>query len=210
MLSWIWPKGIIQHPLPEKTKYYNWQIECLPFNKMSAEKKDLLFYLIRSHFDFMKNTDYTPLKRQVLEYFKCHSSSPIISLHFEYFPTLNADIGTMTKKLLSCATSRTVTGHLNAKEIKVSYIDFLCVNGKDSCVKEKQLYTHYCKARTLGAPPIFLFRDKKIAILVPLTIYNIYAFPVKKYTTPNFDLPSNISCLVLSIVSVGKPSGTKA
>jgi hypothetical protein len=198
MLSWIWPKGIIQHSLPEKTKYYDCQIECSPFNKMSTEKKDLLFYLIRSHFDFMENTDYTPLKRQVLEYFKCHSSSPIISLHFEYFPTLNADMGTMNKKLLSCATSRTVTGHLNTKEIKVSYIDFLCANSKDSSVKEKQLYTHYCKARALGAPPIFLFRDKKIALIVPLTIYNIYAFPIKKYTTPNFNLPNNISCHLIT------------
>jgi hypothetical protein len=194
ILSWIWPKGIIQHSSPEKTRYYNHRIECSSFDQISAEKKDLFYHLIRSHFNNVKNTDYSPSRTQVLEYFKCHCSFPLISLHFEYFPGLN-NINSVNRKLISSSSSRTLSGHLNFTELKVSYIDFLCVNEKykDSGIKEIQLYTHYSKVREKGAPPIFLFRESKNPIVVPLTIFNIYAFHIKNYSNPNFDLPNNIS-----------------
>ncbi len=198
---WLWPPGIIQHKMPPKTKYYNWRIEFDTFANTSTEKKELFYFLIKTHYLNEKKAKYNPPKTGVLEYFKSHTNSCYLSLYFEYYPTPKASDIEFNKKLIACMTSRRLKGHIYNNELTVSYVDFLCVHSKKrkQGFAPKQIYTHYYKAREKNTSPIMMFkREGNVNFLTPLTVYYAYAFSTKIWNRANFQLPNNISCYLVT------------
>ena len=192
---WLWPPGLLQHGQPPKTKFYNWEIECDKFKHYSTEKKALFYFLIKNHFLYNKKAKYNPTQTAVLEYFKCHNTSSYLSLHYN----------NNNQKLISCMTSRPLFCHIEDQKLEVSYVDFLCVHKKHRKmgIAPKQIYTHYCKSRKLGAPPIFLFkREGDMNLMVPLTIYFAYVFSAHKWKTPNLNIPNNITCHLITTANI--------
>lgn len=192
---WLWPPGLLQHGQPPKTKYYHWAIECDTFKNSSTEKKALFYFLIKSHFLYQKKAKYNPPKTAVLDYFKCHDTSSYLSLHYD----------SINRKLISCMTSRPLYCHIEDRKLEVSYVDFLCVHKKHRKmgIAPKQIYTHYYKSRELGAAPIFLFkREGNVNLMVPLTVYYAYVFSTRKWTAPNFNLPNNITCHLITTANI--------
>ena len=194
---WIWPPGIIQHGLPPKTKYYNWRIEFDTFEKTSTEKKELFYFLIKTQYLNNIKAKYNPPRTGVLEYFKCHSTPTYLSLYFDYYPTPRDNKTEYNKKLIACMTSRRLTGHIYNKKLIVAYVDFLCIHStkRKQGYAAKQIYTHYYNHRRKNKNPIMMFkREGTVNFMTPITTYYAYAFSTKIWNKPNFQLPNNISC----------------
>ena len=194
---WLYPPGIIQHGLPPKNKYYNWRIEHDTFKNTSTEKKELFYFLIKTQYLNNKVAKYDPPRTGVLEYFKCHGAPTYLSLHFDYYPTVKDAKGQFNKKLISCMTSRRLRGHLYDKKLTVNYVDFLCVhsNKREQGYAAQQIYTHYYNSRQKDKNPIMMFkREGTVNFMTPITTYYAYAFSTKIWNKPNFQLPNNISC----------------
>lgn len=202
---WLYPPGIIQHQLPPKNKYYNWLIKCDKVENITLSEQEQLYFLIKTHYLRKETVQYNPSISAVLEYFKHHNTSPFISLQYQIKTLQNNTNITYEKRLIACMTSRRLIGKLVDKPINVSYVDFLCVHKKHrkSGKAPMQIYTHYHKSREKGADPIFLFkREGNVNFMVPVTIYNAYAFSITKWKTPNFNFPNNISCVQINTSNI--------
>lgn len=201
---WISPPGILQHDDPPKTKYFDPTIDCHTFQSLPTEKKDLLYYLVKNHYlTDGRRASYNPPKTAVLDYFLKHNDDAYITLNFENFsePDWRNKVTTSRKKLVSAMTSRTLECSIHGKSLQTSYVDFLCVHKskRKQGVAPRTIYTHYVKSRQLGAPAIFLFkREGDVNFMVPLTVYYAYAFPLKYWSKPNFQIPNTITCSLIN------------
>jgi len=161
LFYWIWPCGIIEHGQPPKTKFYNGKVVTKKFKDVSTEKKALFYTFIKSHFLNNKKEKYNPPKFAVLDYFNAHNSD-----------------NTATK-IVSAMTTRPLNAILNNNEVKVDYVDFLCVhkNDRKKGLAQKIIYSHYYNARKDSAGPVFLFkREGIINFIVPLTVHYFHTF----------------------------------
>jgi len=185
---WLFPIGIIQTNIPKKNKFYDKNIVCNTFNKISTEKKALLVPFIQRHYiSNNKNIKYFFDKEYILEHLKHQRTFSHISLQYDL----------IKYKLIGCLTSRLLCGHINKKKFFISYLDFLCIHEKyiKGDFGYKQILSHYIKSRENGAQPIFLFkRSKKLKLLVPLTTYKTFSFDANKLNKINRFLPVNICC----------------
>ena len=194
LFYWMWPCGIIQHGHPPITKFYDAKIVTQKFADVSTEKKNLFYTLIKSHFLANKKEKYNPPKYAVLDYFHAHNKNSHLSLQFELLHNKNTNV-------LSAMTSRPLNATLDDNEVKVDYVDFLCVHGKHrkKGLAQKIIYSHYRNARKDGSGPVFLFkREGIINFIVPLTVYNANVFSLKYLKHPNLDLPDNIICYLIN------------
>ncbi len=193
---WLFPVGIIQKDMPPITKFYDGNILTKSFKDISTEKKALLCWLVQSHFLNNKKTKYNPPKHAILDYFKAHNSNSFISLQLSnhFYKNNRANI-------ISAMTSRPLICHIYKHKIQVNYVDFLCVHKKHRKQgnAQKIIYSHYRDVRRMKSNPVFLFkREGHINFIVPLTIYNAYAFSLKHLKTPTFELPNNIVCQLIN------------
>jgi hypothetical protein len=196
LFYWIWPCGIIEHGKPHKTKFYDTKVLTSNFVDVSAEKKALFYTFIKSHFLNNKREIYNPPKFAVLDYFNGHNRISHLSLQFE-LSTKNPDV----TKIVSAMTSRPLNAILNNNEVKVDYVDFLCVHKEDrkKGLAQKIIYSHYYNARKCDGGPVFLFkREGIINFIVPLTVYNANVFSLKYLKHPNLELPNNIVCHLIN------------
>jgi hypothetical protein len=203
LFYWIWPCGIIEHGQPPKTKFYNGKVLTKKFKDVSTEKKALFYTFIKSHFLNNKKEKYNPPKFAVLDYFNAHNRISHLSLQFELLPTPNKGYlsDNTATKIVSAMTTRPLNAILNNNEVKVDYVDFLCVHKDDrkKGLAQKIIYSHYYNARKDGAGPVFLFkREGIINFIVPLTVYNAHVFPLKYLKHPNLELPNNIVCHLIN------------
>ena len=201
---WISPPGILQHDLPPKTKYFDLSIDCDTFAHTAAEKKDLLYYLVKNHYlAGDRGARYNPPKSGVLDYFEKHNYDSYITLNFELFPDVNYQDKShkIRNKLVSVMTSRTLECVLHGNKFNTSYVDFLCVHKakRKQGVAPRTIYTHYVKSREKGAHPVFLFkREGDVNFMVPLTAYHACAFSLKPWSNPNFNIPNTITCTLIT------------
>ena len=200
---WLFPPGIIQHASPPVTKYYDYKIFCDAYDNLSTEKKELFYSLLRAHFLYKRDVQYTPAKSDVLQYFAGHNDHSFISLCYEYFCEYQSKKKqyNYAKKVVACMSSRTLECIIDSKKFNTSYVDFLCVHKKyrKKGYAPKIIYTHYKKSRDAGAPVIFLFkREGNVNFMVPLTVYYAYTFSTKIWNRINMNLPNNITCRLIS------------
>ena len=196
---WLFPPGILQHGPPPLTKYYDPDIQCLTWSDLEVGDKDLFYYLISQHYlNTKEKTTYRPRKKQVMAYFEGQGDESYISLAFSTKDN---------RRLVGAMTSRTLLCKVHNHNIKVSYVDFLCVttSRRKQGMAPKIIYTHYRKSRRLGANPIFLFkREGTVNFMVPLAIYQAHAFScssIKTNTTrlnPSFRV-ERINCANIHI-----------
>ena len=203
LFYWIWPCGIIQHGQPPKTKFYNAKVITKKFQNFSTEKKALFYTLIKLHFLNDKKEKYNPPKYAVLDYFHAHNRNCHLSLQFELLPVPNKGRlpDKTTTKLISAMTTRPLNAILNGNDVKVDYVDFLCVHKsyRKKGLAQEIIYSHYYNSRKDNAGPVFLFkREGIINFIVPLTVYNAYVFPLKRLKHPNLELPNNIICHLIN------------
>ena len=190
--NWLFPKGIIQHTIPKNGKFYDLNIVCTTFKEATTLQKKQFLYFLQSNC-FLKNNSLSllPKKNEIYEYLKYQKNYSFLSLQYNGYD----------KKLVGILSSRLLSGHLNGNKIFISYMDNLCIH-KDYLKSDfgyKQIYSHYLKSRSLGAPPIFLFkRYKRLKSLVPFVSFNSYLLNINKLIKPNLNLPNTIICYLIT------------
>lgn len=182
---WLFQPGLIQNTLPSKTRYYDPLVITQKYQDFPAEKKELLYALVKNHFLNKDNVKYHPQKKDILNYFLSHDRDSFVSMKYKkiYKPYMGT-IQSPSKKLVSCMTSRPLDCYLNDIKKEVSYVDFLCVHGKERKQGNapKTIYTHYKNSRALGSEKIFLFkREGHVNFIIPLVIYNAFAFDINLF-----------------------------
>ena len=191
---WINPVGLLERKIPKKsTKYYDVTIETQKYTQLNTEKKELLFGLVKTNFLHNPIAQYQPTKKDIFNYFILHERACHISFNYIY--------QNRSKKLISCMTSRPLDCILYNRKVKVGYVDFLCVKkeNRKQGNAQKTIHSHYINARSMDSEKIFLFkREGSINFMVPLVVYNAYAFNIKKYDTINHNIPNNIMCTIIT------------
>ena len=192
---WMFPPGIIQENLPEKNKFYDFDIEFFNANNVPTKKKDLLVNFIQSHFLPNAAEYYNPTENAIMDNFKNHNGNSFISMKI------------YNNEILSCMTSKPLECQLDGNKILINYVDFLCVHSKHrkKNYAGKQIYTHYCHTRNKSNNIISLFkRENENTMIVPLTVYKNYLFKHDNWKLClNFNIPN------INIVFVNKTNMNK-
>ncbi len=192
---WMFPPGIIQETLPEKNKFYDFDIQFFNASNIPTEKKDLLVHFIRDHFLPNRNEFYNPSENAIMDNFKHHNDKSFISLKI------------YKNNILSCMASKPLECYLDGNKMIINYVDFLCVHTKHrkKNYAGKQIYTHYCHTRNKSNNIVSLFkRESNTNMIVPLTVYKNYLFQHDNWKlTLNFNFP-NINIVFISKTNMNK------
>ena len=196
---WLFPCGILYQSMPSnhRTKFYDQMIDTQRFSDCSAEKKALLYFLISSQYLRTKEALYQPTKSQVLNYFYGHLDASYLSLCYDNVLRNNR----LHKKVVGSMTTRPLIGYLHGHKLDIGYVDFLCVHKKyrKKGYAQKLIYSHYVNVRKQKSQTIYLFkREGAMNLIVPLCVYFAYTFSMKRLHKPNFKLPANVVCTLVS------------
>ena len=184
---WLVPPGIIQHNIPEKTKFFDPLIDVMRPHNISTEKKALIFSFLKMHYEYLKKIAYNPSKGSIITLLKGNS---YISLRYSSYK----------KNIIACLTSRPLECNIGNQTLTVSYFDYLCVHPKyrKKGAAAKLLYTHYQSTRALGNQPVFVFkRTGSCGINTPIALFKTYIVASKPYERVNLQLPNNISTHII-------------
>lgn len=180
---WFFPPGILQHTIPEITKFFDYAITYKKLNSLDAKERNLVLSFIKMNYHYDKKFKYDLKKSDIIDIFPGDSN---ITLHYNLIP----------KRLISCLTSRTLECSTELAKFNVLYFDLLCVhrNYRGRGFGAKQIYTHYLKSRKATDTAVFLYKSfGPCNIRVPITIFNTYTVLASSWNKPNLNLPRNIS-----------------
>ena len=167
LIYWVSPPGIIYHDIPERGKYFSYDIDFHTFDQMKDEQKNDFYDLISNHYLRNKHESYEPTKESIMPYFEKHNNISTITLYYK------------NKLLISSMTMRP----LKFNDSHLYYVDFLCVH-KDyrrKGIAPEIIYTHYVRNREEHPNKIFLFkREGELTSIVPLTSYETYCFNISR------------------------------
>lgn len=192
---WLYPHGVIQENLPEKNKFYDYDIEYYNVTDLPAEKKDLFTSFIKNNFLPHSSEHYNPPENAIMDTFINHNDKSFISLKM------------YNNQVLSCMGSKPLECYINRKKMLINYVDYLCVDNKHrkKNYAGKHIYTHYCHTRNRSNNVVSFFkREGKNTMIVPLTVYTNYLFKYDNWLlTFDFDLP-NINIIFINKTNMNK------
>lgn len=196
---------IIEGRLPRKNlRFYDFNAVTENFNNLSTKKKALLYYFIKTNYNEFK---YSTLKKQdFISYFSHDCECNLITYVIDYIPMINSlNEYVLTKKLLGCISQKKL--YIKSNNTNFAILNYNCINNSHKMKskfannyinKQNLLYTHCYNSRNLGNTDAFLFKSSPIKILTPFTIFYEYVFTTRYLITPNYNLPSNLSCVRIS------------
>ena len=203
---WINPPGIIEHKLPKINKFYD---QYSIFKKVSQltdlEKQDIV-QLIQQNYLRSRSCNFIPTYENIFGYFKNIEDNSFFG--YKYNTTYLQ--GTPHKKCVGVITGKPLLCYLDNQKLEVNYVDYLCVHKKHRKQKlaPKLIYSYYVTQRNATDNPIFLFkRESSNTMIVPLTVFNCYAFDISYRKHPKYNLiteitPDNIDFLYNSNINI--------
>ena len=189
---WFNPPGIIEHKLPKITKFYD---ASIPFKKISELKdsvKQDIVQLIQQNYLRSRSCDYVPDYDNIFGYFKNIEESSYIG--YKYITTYLQ--GIPHKKCIGVITGKPLLCYLDNQKLEINYVDYLCVHKKHRKQKiaPKLIYSYYLTQRNASENPIFLFkRESSNTMIVPLSVFNCYAFDITYRKQPKFNIITEIT-----------------
>ena len=208
---WFVNVGIISKELPSKNRYTNFKnIKTISYDILTEQNiKDFTLLVQLNYLRNNENT-FTPLKENIVPYFKGHNYKSFWSFYME--PEILLDTKTNTtinnEKIIAVITGRPLhitfynnAGYYNNNnkgELDVYYIDYLCVDKlhRKKNIAPQLIQTHEYNQSYLNRKIcVSLFkREEELTGIIPLTIYKTYCFNMRKWTNPK-ELASNIKVL---------------
>lgn len=194
---WLFPCGIYYktQPLCNK-KFFNTKLETFFYNDVSAKKKALLYYLLKTSYLKSSKFIFSLTKKQLFSFFEKSFHKNYLSLYYDLIPLPKSDGKILKqKRLISSATSRILIGNIHKNDIQVSFLDFICIHSKTKYRDfewNRTFYSHFYNSTKIGAPPIGLI--KKFGIIpyaVPATVFFAYYFDTKYLDILNLNIPNN-------------------
>jgi len=206
---YMFPPGIIDHELPEKNKYCNFNaIETLKYESVSELKMNKFVRFICANYLQNQGNCYEPTKNNIMPYFEGHNASSFFSFYYEdnLLVSLKKGTTTPTRKLVGIITTRPLTVVINSSKNRamfdVYYVDHLCVDKmhRKKGVAPQIIQTHHYNQRHHNRQIVVsLFkREDELTGIVPLCVYNSYGFEMHGWTKPIDLMPS------MALVECGK------
>lgn len=174
--TWLFPCGIINNSLPEKTKYYNVRnIVFKNVNQLSENEKSDIIYLIQHCYYKTSTIHYFPRKCNLFPYLTNNNGNTYISLYYK------------KKNIVGILTGRPLEVNLNNNNFLTYYADYLCLdnNYRKNNISPELIYTHYYN-QSHKEPTIITSLFKREHVLnsfVPLVEFNTYTFDINTWLT---------------------------
>ena len=194
--------GIINHQLPMKNKYTNFNdIETFEFAELPDFMISKIIYLINKNY-FKEQTNFFRLsKSNFVHYFKNHNFKSFISVYKK--KTILADLSNKSviedNNIISVITSRPLNVTINNTtdtdaNFACYYVDYLCVHKshRKSGIAPQMIQTHHYNQSHLNKTiSVSLFkREDELTGIIPICVYSTYGFSVEKWTKPEDLHPS--------------------
>jgi len=203
---YLFPPGIIRTAIPEKTRYFNPDIQFSEFGDTSNSIKSTFCAFIKRSYLQNGANKYAPSKQNIMPYFEGHASKCYLS---ELSSTENlVDAKTQRimqrPKMIASMTTRPMACELDGpsgerEAFMCNYVDYLCVDG-DNRGKElaaHAIYTHeYYNRRLPNIPVVSVFkREGETMGVVPICKYSMDGFSMRGWRTMP-PLPANVGKVV--------------
>lgn len=208
---YLFPPGIIYPTLPDKTKFYDPDIEHLPIDDPSSETNpDMMHQLarfIRTNYLQTPAVQFCPTVDNVAPYFSSHANKSYISVKWGTELIANAKTNKIIvrPKPISSMTTRPVVCEISKLEpFECNYVDYLCVADTDrgKGLAAHMIYTHaYHTRRKNNKVIVSLFkREDNLTGIVPMCVYDTIGFDMHrwKYIAP---MPPNMGSVVECVPS---------
>ena len=151
---YLFPPGIINPNLPEKTRYYRDDITFQAMNELTVTESEDFCRFIRNCYLQKEEIAYTPTNENIAAYFEGHNNKSYISIKYESEMLHNPKTNEVLerRKIASTMTTRPMFCELLFKNVsgkdilpfEMNYVDYLCV-GQDYRGKglaSDNIYTH--------------------------------------------------------------------
>ena len=142
----------------------------------------ILLNLYKNIIYLKKKTSIFLKKKNIIPYFTNHNQISYISFFYDT---------TLSKNLVGVITGRPLTVFLNKNKFQTYYIDYLCVNknNRNKGIAPQLIQTHEYNQRlqNRSISTCLFKREGNLNMIVPLTIYYVYAFKIKEWKV-NFSL----------------------
>ena len=207
---YFFPIGIIQHSLPIKNKFTNFNnIETIDYSKLTPWKISKFLQFIQLHFLNNKENGniFNPKKENILPYFQGHNHLCFFTSYYQEENIIDIKTNSIGKldKLYSVMTARPLNVKINNGNknaiFSVYYIDYLCVDkGKrNKGIAPQMIQTHEYNQRHINKSiSISLFkREGKLTGIVPLVVYSTFGFDISRWAKP-IELSSEYSLLEIT------------
>lgn len=196
----IRPPGIINHHLPDKNKYTNFNnIQTFTYNELSKLKQDKFINFVRRNYLRNKDNIYAPALENVAPYFTGLHDKSFVSFYTENTLLIDSKKGTTIDEteIIGSMTSRpihvTINNNTSSSSFDAYYVDYLCVDKmhRKKGIAPQIIQTHhYNQSHANKSISVSLFkREDELTGIVPLCAYPTYGFPVTNWRQPS-ELPA--------------------
>jgi hypothetical protein len=192
----IRPPGIINHHLPDKNKYTNFNnIQTFTYDELSKLKQDKFINFVRRNYLRNKDNIYAPSLENVAPYFTGLHDKSFVSFYTDNTLLIDSKKGTTIDEteIIGLMTSRPLHVTINNKNFDAYYVDYLCVDKmhRKKGIAPQIIQTHhYNQSYANKAISVSLFkREDELTGIVPLCAYPTYGFPVTNWRQPS-ELPA--------------------
>jgi hypothetical protein len=191
----LFPPGIINHKLPEKNKYTNFEkIKTHIISDLSQIQKTDFENFVRLHYLQNGSNKFSPLAENIFPYFSSHNDKCFASFYTNNNLMLDLKKGTTIESpiMVGLITSRPLqiiihNGNKDS-EFKAYYVDYLCVDKmqRKKGIAPQMIQTHHYNQSHLNKNIVVsLFkREDELTGIVPLCVYTTFGFPVFTWSKP--------------------------
>lgn len=182
IMFWLYPRGIIQHDILEKTKYYSDLVSTYTIENIPKTELEQYIDLIKKHYIIDNELSYNSPRENIYAYMD-HSGYTSLFKQERTVANKEKNRVSIIHTIISGISSRPITLYHNQKIIPFSYYtDFLCTHNKyrKQNITPKMIYTHVCDIMIKNNHPcLYLFkREGEYSPFVPIIssysfIYNI-------------------------------------
>jgi hypothetical protein len=204
----LFPPGIINHHLPEKNKYTNFEnIKTYNINDITRIQKNNIVNFVRLNYLQNGENVFLPKIENIFPYFNSHNDKSYVSFYSQQNLMLNLKKGTTIDfpRIIGLITSRPIHIFINndkktrnrAKRNNFSnnesnftayYVDYLCVDKlqRKKGIAPQMIQTHhYNQSHSNKNIVVSLFkREDELTGIVPLCFYKTFGFSVLNWTKP--------------------------
>lgn len=193
--------GIIRKELPEQNRYTNFKdVETLTFGKnVKPLDKTRFIQVLQRHYLQNGENKFIPKESNVLPYFEGHNSPCFLSLyktkesfhHNEDIIEIDKPLGVITSRPLNVTIRPSLKK--GTTQFEAAYIDYLCVDKlqRKKGIAAQLIATHnynQCLLKKKAEIAVFK-REGVLTGIVPLCIFNMHVFSMRKWNKPPSLLP---------------------
>ena len=165
----FYPKGVIETSLPDHTYKVNKNIDYINARRLTNDQIKNINLFLKNNYMIENHERYVPTNNDVMDHLLCRTMPSSVSLYYDNF--YHDLIGTMTSVYKTLIKQDI--------ELKVGYVDYLCVDKKHrgKNIAGKMIENHYIRERYKHKTAVYMFKHEGVSRpFVPLTIYNTYFY----------------------------------